>query len=245
MGEDGVVGVVVGLPGLGLCEPRTRSTSDYDDRDEASSSAASSGTSAMRPPRREAVLKLEPDFILIGSSGIMITNPEPIFRAALRCRRSRRSPRICKEAGIPSQIHCCGPEYDLVSICAEETRPDAASTRWRSRRWATATWREVKREFGSKLSLMGNLHTTEVMLAARRRTCERAAKQAIDDAAEGGGFILSTGDQCGRDTPDENIFQAGRGGADVRSVLTASPAPPPSRCPSPARGTSCRTTRAS
>ena len=33
-----------------------------------------------------------------------------------------------------------------------------------------------------------------------------AAKQAIDDAAVGGGFILSTGDQCGRDTPDENIF---------------------------------------
>ena len=33
-----------------------------------------------------------------------------------------------------------------------------------------------------------------------------ASKKAIDDAAEGGGFILSTGDQCGRDTPDENIF---------------------------------------
>jgi uroporphyrinogen decarboxylase len=34
----------------------------------------------------------------------------------------------------------------------------------------------------------------------------KASKQAIDDAAEGGKFILSTGDQCGRDTPDENIF---------------------------------------
>ena len=33
-----------------------------------------------------------------------------------------------------------------------------------------------------------------------------ASKQAIDDAAHGGGFMLSTGDQCGRDTPDENIF---------------------------------------
>jgi len=32
-----------------------------------------------------------------------------------------------------------------------------------------------------------------------------AAKQAIDGAAEGGGFVLFTGDQCGRDTPDENI----------------------------------------
>ncbi len=33
-----------------------------------------------------------------------------------------------------------------------------------------------------------------------------ASKKAIDDAGKGGGFILSTGDQCGRDTPDENIF---------------------------------------
>jgi len=33
-----------------------------------------------------------------------------------------------------------------------------------------------------------------------------ASKRAIEDAAEGGKFILSTGDQCGRDTPDENIF---------------------------------------
>ena len=34
----------------------------------------------------------------------------------------------------------------------------------------------------------------------------KASKRAIDDAAQGGGFILSTGDQCGRDTPDENLF---------------------------------------
>lgn len=33
-----------------------------------------------------------------------------------------------------------------------------------------------------------------------------ASKKAIDDAKEGGSFILSTGDQCGRDTPFENIF---------------------------------------
>jgi len=35
---------------------------------------------------------------------------------------------------------------------------------------------------------------------------EDACKKAIDDAAAGGGFILSTGDQTPRDVPDENIF---------------------------------------
>jgi len=52
---------------------------------------------------------------------------------------------------------------------------------------------------------MGNLHTTDVMLFGSVQDVERACRQAIDDAGEGGGFILSTGDQCGRDTPDENI----------------------------------------
>jgi len=34
----------------------------------------------------------------------------------------------------------------------------------------------------------------------------RESLRAMLDAGAGGGFVLSTGDQCGRDTPDENIF---------------------------------------
>ncbi len=54
---------------------------------------------------------------------------------------------------------------------------------------------------------MGNLHTTDAMLFGAPDDVEAAAKAAIDAAGKGGGFILSTGDQCGRDTPDENIFK--------------------------------------
>ena len=64
---------------------------------------------------------------------------------------------------------------------------------------------EVKREFGDRIALMGNLHTTEVMLKGSVEDVRRACEEAIDAAGEGGGFILSTGDQCGTDTPDENI----------------------------------------
>ena len=67
--------------------------------------------------------------------------------------------------------------------------------------------KEVKQLYGKKLSLMGNLQTTTVMLYGSVQDVERAAMKAIDDAAEGGGFLLSTGDQCGRDTPEENIFK--------------------------------------
>jgi uroporphyrinogen decarboxylase len=64
---------------------------------------------------------------------------------------------------------------------------------------------ELKKKYGKKICLMGNLHTTDVMLFGSPSDVEAAARRAIDDAAEGGGFILSTGDQCGRDTPDDNI----------------------------------------
>jgi uroporphyrinogen decarboxylase len=53
---------------------------------------------------------------------------------------------------------------------------------------------------------MGNLHTTEHMLHGTPEVVARESRWCLDVAAEGGGFILSTGDQCGRDTPDENIL---------------------------------------
>lgn len=65
---------------------------------------------------------------------------------------------------------------------------------------------EVKRARGRQISLMGNLHTTSVMLHGTPEEVRTAARQALCDAGQGGGFILSTGDQCPRETPDENLF---------------------------------------
>ncbi len=53
--------------------------------------------------------------------------------------------------------------------------------------------------------MKGNLHTVNVMLNGTPADVTQAAIQAMRDAGEGGRFILSTGDQCGRDTPDENL----------------------------------------
>ena len=141
--------------------------------------------------------------ILIGISGHMISNPEPIFRE-LSLPTLKAVTAICKEAGVISQVHCCGPEYDLVKIAAEETDLSSINP-LEHPPMGDCHLARVKKEFGRDISLMGNLHTTEVMLMGSPEDVERASKQAIDDAAEGGGFILSTGDQCGRDTPDENI----------------------------------------
>jgi uroporphyrinogen decarboxylase len=54
---------------------------------------------------------------------------------------------------------------------------------------------------------MGNLHTTDVMLYGSVADVRRESLKAILAAGQNGGFVLSTGDQCGRDTPFENIFE--------------------------------------
>ena len=66
--------------------------------------------------------------------------------------------------------------------------------------------KELKRKYGKKLVLKGNLHTIEVMLNGTAEEVAAASRQAMDDAAEGGRFILSTGDQTPGGAPDENLF---------------------------------------
>jgi len=201
MGEDGVVGVAVGIPGLGL-EPE--SMYEYYDNPDAVLARCEAQREHIVDLTRKMVA-LKPDFLLVGISGYMISNPEPIFRR-LGLPTLQDVTRICKEADVPSQIHCCGPEYDLVKVSAQET--DLCSINpLEIPPMGDCDLRQVKREFGSQLSLMGNLHTTDVMLRGSVETVRDAAKKAIDDAGEGGGFILSTGDQCGRDTPDGNIHE--------------------------------------
>ena len=45
-----------------------------------------------------------------------------------------------------------------------------------------------------------------VMLKGTPDDVRRAARKAMRDAGQGGGFILSTGDQCPCETPEANLF---------------------------------------
>jgi uroporphyrinogen decarboxylase len=200
MGNQGVVGLAVGLPGINLKRPE-EVYEYHDDREAARRRCAETASRIIR--RAGELLSLEPDFLLIAISGFMICNPEPIFRD-LALPTLKTLTRMCFEAEIPSQIHCCGPERDLVRIAAEETRLSSINP-LELPPMGDCDLAELKQRYGHRISLMGNLHTTEVMLKGRVRDVETAAKAAIDAAGDNGGFILSTGDQCGRDTPDENI----------------------------------------
>ena len=145
------------------------------------------------------------DFILLGGSGaITMQSPALFDKYSLPC--IKRVTRMCKQAGLPTMLHSCGKETYLVKRCAEETDLDCVNP-LEIPPMGDCDLAELKRLYGSRIALMGNLHTTDVMLRGTVDEVERAAKKCLDDAAEGGGFILSTGDQCGRDTPVENLWK--------------------------------------
>ncbi|MCL5271332.1 MAG: hypothetical protein M1457_12460, partial [bacterium] len=187
MGDRGVVGMAVGLPGLGRDTDKIMEYMQNPDKVIAECEAVHEAVVT----RVRELVELAPDFILIGISGFMIWNPEPIFRR-LALPTLQAVTRLCKDAGVPTQIHCCGPERKLVRIAAEESDLTSINP-LEIPPMGDCDLAAIKKAYGSRLSLMGNLHTTDVMLRGTPDDVERAARRAIDDAAEGGGFILSTG----------------------------------------------------
>jgi len=152
----------------------------------------------------EMVIEAKPDFILTAGSGA-ITMSSPSLYRKFGLPTLIEISRMAKSAGIPTMIHCCGKEKDLVKMCYDETDINCVNP-LEEPPMGDCCLKEIKEKYGSKLSFMGNINTT-LMVFGKPEEIEEVSKKAIDDAGQGGGFILSTGDQCGRDTPEENIFR--------------------------------------
>lgn len=155
--------------------------------------------------RMELIARMDPrpDFLLCGGSGSLVFTAPDTFRE-LALPVLKKTTALAREIGIPTHVHSCGPEKELVAMAAEETDLTVIDPLEVSP-MGDCDLADLKKRFGSKIVLKGNLHTTEVMLRGCVGDVVAASRKAIDDAASGGGFILSTGDQCGRDTPDENL----------------------------------------
>lgn len=201
----GVIGAFACPPQLGNPEAGWGySIYDYTDRyDEVKQWSVDMTRSTVAYLRRVLAGPVRPDFILTGGSGLLVFNTPAILRDIV-LPALQEITRICKDAGIPSQIHCCGPERELVEMAALETDLSSINP-LEIPPMGNCDLAEIKQQFGRRLGLMGNLHTTEVMLRGSVKEVRRESLKAIRAAGENGGFILSTGDQCGRDTPDANI----------------------------------------
>jgi len=152
----------------------------------------------------ERAVQIQPEWIGTGGSGLLTLQSPRIVRD-LSLGTIKKVTRMAKEADIPTHLHSCGREKFLVELFARET--DLSSIEPLERPPAgDCDLAEIKRKFGKRIALKGNLNTTDLLTGTLEHV-EREAKWCIDVAAEDGGFVLSTGDQCGRDTPDENLFK--------------------------------------
>jgi hypothetical protein len=151
------------------------------------------------------VLPERPDEILINGSASSLSLSSPTIYRQYDLPVIQRISSLCKEAGVICHQHTCGRSRLIVEINYNETDVKVMEPLERPP-GGDVDLAEVKRRFGDKFCLKGNVNTFETMLNGSVDEVVREAKACIDAAAAGGGFILSTGDQCGRDTPDENIF---------------------------------------
>lgn len=152
----------------------------------------------------ELLIGVKPDYLLFGGSGtITLASPDLAFKYAIPALKKWSA--MAKKAGIPTMLHSCGKSRALVDMLCEETDVDCINP-LEIPPMGDVSLAEVKLARGHQISLMGNLHTTDVMLRGTPANVRDAAMQALRDAGGGGGFILSTGDQCGPATPDDNLF---------------------------------------
>jgi len=151
----------------------------------------------------ERYLQHDPDYVFIGASGTLTLASPALFRQ-YGLPTLKAITETCHRYGIPTLLHACGKERALVEICARETHLSCINP-LEVPPMGDCVLGEIKARYGHRLALMGNLHTTDVMLNGSPQDVAAAARQAIDDAGAGGGFILSTGYQCGRDTPLRNL----------------------------------------
>lgn len=208
MGDLGATGLCVGVPGF------QELIGHFDGGLEALIYGYADSHSALREIVDTAhafyvryakrALEARPDFMLLGASGLLTLQSPDIFRE-FSLPTIKEITRMCREAGIPSHLHSCGRQKFLVEVLSQET--DLSSIEpLEIPPMGDCNLAELKQMFGRRIALKGNLHTTDVMLKGTPAVVRREALRAIRDAGVDGGFVLATGDQCGRDTPDENLF---------------------------------------
>jgi len=201
MGDQGLVGTfLVGSVVLGNA-PAVYEYYDHPDKYEALAEKRVADVEA----RFERIMGMEvqPDFLCVGGSGTLVFQTVEIFRR-IALPAVKRGIELATAAGFPTHVHSCGPQAELVRIMVEETDLTVIDP-LEPPPMGDCDLAELKRQYGDRITLKGNLHTTEVMLHGTPEQVARASRDAIDAAGSGGRFILSTGDQCGRDTPDENL----------------------------------------
>lgn len=144
------------------------------------------------------------DSVGLGGSYTSMSLLSPALHEAYSLETCRAICEVARRRGRPVQYHMCGKSRQMLPITAAmgvdgfdalECPPTG-----------DVDLAEVKRTFGERVSLRGNVNSITVMLNGKPADVERDVKRCMDAAKEGGGFILGVGDQTPYDVPEENLY---------------------------------------
>jgi uroporphyrinogen decarboxylase len=156
--------------------------------------------------RLRAALAARPDEIMLGGSASSLSASSPANFRRYDLPFIQQAAELCRAAGVYSHLHVCGRSGGIIDMIANETAVDVIEP-LEEPPGGDVDIAAVKKRYGHRLCLKGNINTFEFLLRATPAPVEEKARRLIDDCAAGGGFVLSTGDQCARDTPDANLFK--------------------------------------
>ena len=159
--------------------------------------------------------QLQPDLLLFGGSvsSMSVVSPDLYRRYAFPFLCD--AVEIAHSHGTLTAVHMCGRSNAALGMLVEagidlveplESAPGG-----------DVTLRNVKRQYGDRICLKGNVNTFETLARGTPDQVRAAAHQCIADAGSGGGFILSTGDQVPVDTPEANFRALIRAAHDAPS----------------------------
>ncbi|HJS19193.1 MAG TPA: uroporphyrinogen decarboxylase family protein [Anaerolineales bacterium] len=209
IGELGVYSVAIGIPQDWWFFQRHGGYNvmfyDYAD-DEAYIREIFEFYSRYALARVEAACAAGADEIMLGGSASSLSVSSPRNFRKFDLPFIQKAAEVCRRHGVFSHLHVCGRSRKVVEMVCEETDVDVTEP-LEEPPGGDVDIAEIKRRYGNKICMKGNINTFEFMLRATPQQVEEKAKRLIDDCAADGGFILSTGDQCGRDTPDANLFK--------------------------------------
>ena len=135
------------------------------------------------------MLDQKPDVLLLGGSGTLtLATPALVRKYALPTIKTIT--RMCKEAGIPSMLHSCGRSMAFLEMLYNETDLDCINP-LEEPPMGDVDLAEVKRLYGNKVALCGNVHCAAMQTGTPEQVVA-SAEYCLTHAKPGGGYIFAT-----------------------------------------------------
>ncbi len=133
------------------------------------------------------------DSVGIGGSSTSMSVINPALHRKYSVEFGKDICRISHKHNKPVQYHMCGKSREALPITLEMGVDGFDALE--SPPTGNVDLAEVKKTFGDKVSLRGNVNSIFVMLQGKSSDVEKDVVRCMESAKEGGGFILGVGDR--------------------------------------------------